>query len=136
MLGVALLLGASLRFGHICATCGLTYVLTLVYAGACAGSRCAERCRAGSCAERGSRRAVLALAFALLLLPGLRTPQNPSTSGARAIGDGARLPSTSSDDQELARLVREAPEQVRQLMSDMLADYAAQPVWSRRRRAR
>jgi protein-disulfide isomerase len=126
-LGVALLLGASVRFGHICATCGLTYVLTLLYAVVCwvalHGSVPGALVRGAGLAAGG-----LALAFALLLVPGLRTPQNPSTQGSRAIGDSTRVPTGSSDDQELARLIREAPEEVRQLISDMLADYAASPV--------
>jgi serine/threonine-protein kinase len=70
----------------------------------------------------------VALAFVLLLWPGLRTPQNPSAAGARAIGESPLAPTSSSDDQELARLIREAPEPVRQMMSDFLADYAAGPV--------
>ena len=127
-LGVALLLGASVRFGHICATCGISYALTLLYAGACylalRGVVPAGLARGAGLASVG-----LVLAFAALLLPGLRTPQNPSTQGSRAIGESTRLPAGSSDDQELARLIREAPPQVRQLLSDMLADFAAGPIW-------
>jgi uncharacterized membrane protein/protein-disulfide isomerase len=127
-LGVALLLGASVRFGHICATCGLTYLLMLLYAVVC---WVALRGRVPSGLARGVGLAAggLALAFAVLLAPGMRTPQNPATQDSRAIGDITPLPSGSSDDEELARLIREAPEEVRQLMSDMLADYAASPAW-------
>jgi len=71
----------------------------------------------------------LVIAFAALLVPGLRTPQNQTTVGASAVGPLTRLPADQSDDQELARLIRESPEQVRQLLSDLLADYAASPVW-------
>ena len=47
-----------------------------------------------------------------------------------SIGESAPLPAATPDDQELARLIREAPAEVRQLISDTLADYAAQPVWT------
>ena len=127
-LGVAVLLGASVRFGHICATCGLSYALTLLYAGACylalRGAVPGGLVRGAGLASGG-----ILLAFAALVGPGLRTPENPSAQGSRAIGAIAPLQAGASDDQELARLIREAPPQVRQLMSDMLADYAAGPVW-------
>ena len=127
-LGVALLLGASVRFGHICATCGLTYLLVLAYGAVCFP---ALRGAVPSGLARGAGLAAsgLVVAFAALLVPALRTPQNATTAGASAIGESARLPASSSDDEELARLIREAPPQVRQLLSDMLADYAASPVW-------
>ncbi len=129
VLGTALLLGASLRFGHVCATCVGTYVLSLLYAAvAWAGLGFAVPRGLGSGA--GLAAGGVALAFALLLWPGLRTPQSPATLGAQAIGASTPVPATTPDDQELARLLREAPEQVRQLISDTLADYAAHPVWT------
>ncbi len=127
-LGVVLLLGASVRFGHICATCGLTYLLVLAYAGACylalRGSEPSGLLRGAGLASSG-----LVIAFSLLLVPGLRTPENPTTAGASAIGAATPLPAGSSDDQALARFIGEAPAQLRQLLSDTLADYAASPVW-------
>jgi serine/threonine-protein kinase len=127
-LGVAVLIGASVRFGHICATCGLSYVLVLTYAAVCflavRGAMPGGLARGAGLAASG-----LVIAFAALLVPGLRTPQNSTAAGARAVGELTRLPANSSDDHELARLIRESPEQVRQLLSDMLADYAASPVW-------
>jgi serine/threonine-protein kinase len=129
VLGVALLLGASLRFGHVCATCVGTYALTLVYALA-AGAGLGFAVPRGLASGAGLVAGGVALSFALLLWPALRTPQNPNTLGARAIGDGAPVPKSTPDDQELARLLREVPEPVRQLISDMLADYAAHPAWT------
>ncbi len=127
VLGVALLLGASLRFGHVCATCALTYALSLLYAGACWLALRGSLAR-GLASGAGVLAGGVALAFVLLLWPGLRTPQNPSTAVARAIGESPLAPTSTSDDQELARLIREVPADVRQLMSDTLADYAASPV--------
>jgi len=126
--GVAALLGASLRFGHVCTTCALTYVLVLAYAGACFA---VARGAVPSGLVRGAALAAggLVIAFAALLLPGLRTPPNAVAAGARAVGAVERLPSGTSDDQELARFIQELPEQGRQLLSDTLADYAASPVW-------
>lgn len=126
-LGVAVLLGASLRFGHVCATCGLSYALTLGYTAVCfLGVRNPSR----SDLLRGTGLAAsgMVVAFALVLVPGLRTPPNPASAGARAIEEIARLPEGRSDDQELARFIRESSAEVRQLLSDTLADFASQPV--------
>lgn len=126
--GVALLLGASLRFGHICATCGLTYLLVLAYAAICfVAFRGAVP--AGLARGIGLSASGLVLAFAVLLVPGLRTPQNPATAAARALGGAERLAAGTSDDQELTHFIENLPPQARQLLSDTLADYAAQPVW-------
>ena len=126
--GVAVLIGASVRFGHICATCGLTYLLVLSYAAVCflavRGALPSSLARGAGVAASG-----LVIAWAVLLVPGLRTPQNPATAGTRAVGELTRLPAGQSDDQELARLIRDLPDQQRQLLSDLLADYAASPVW-------
>jgi protein-disulfide isomerase len=126
--GVAALLGASLRFGHICTTCALTYVLAMAYAAVCfvavRGAVPSALVRGGALAAGG-----LALAFSFLLVPGLRTPPNATAAGARAVGEVPRLPADASDDEELARFIQDLPEQGRQLLSDTLADYAASPVW-------
>jgi len=125
--GVAALLGVSMRFGHICTTCGLTYALMLTYAVVClAAVRFAMP--TGLARGAGLFSSGLVVAFAVLLVPGMRTPPNPMTAGARAIAPTGRLPLTGGDDQEVARLIHDAPPEVRQLLSDVLADYAAGPV--------
>jgi serine/threonine-protein kinase len=127
-LGVATLLGVSVRFGHICATCGLSYALVLAYAVVCFA---AVRFTVPKGLARGAGLASsgLVIAFAALLVPGLRTPQNPLTAGARAISRPSQNPLAGNPDQQVAGLIRDAPPEVRQLLSDVLADYAANPVW-------
>jgi protein-disulfide isomerase len=126
-LGVAALIGASLRFGHICTTCGVTYVLMLAYAAVCAvalrGNWPSGLARGAGLAASG-----LAIAFAVLLVPGLNTPKNVVAAGARAVGQVEALPAGTSDDQELAAFIQSLPSDVKQLLSDTLADYAASPV--------
>jgi hypothetical protein len=81
--------------------------------------RGAERARA----RRGSGGGGVALAFAVLLVPACA--RRIRRRGARAVEE--RSAARRERRPELARLIREAPEQVRQLMSDLLADYAASP---------
>ncbi len=126
--GVAVLIAASVRFGHICATCGLTYLLVLAYAAVCFLAM-RGALPGGLARGAGLATSALAIAFAALLVPGLRTPQNPTAAGASAVAEITRLPAGQSDDQELARLIRDLPAEQRQLLSDLLADYAASPVW-------
>ncbi len=126
-LGVAALIGASLRFGHICTTCGLTYVLMLAYAVTCIA---AFRGAMPAALARGTGLAAsaIAIAYASVLFAGLRTPKNPVAAGAQAIGQVEALPPGTSDEQELVAFVQGLPPQVQQLLSDTLADYAASPV--------
>lgn len=126
-LGVAALLGASIRFGHVCTTCALTYVLVTAYAAVCFA---AVRGAIPRGLVRGAALAAggLAIAFVFLLVPGLRTPPNAAAAAARAAGAIAPLPA-GADDQELTRFIQALPEQGRQLLSDTLADYAASPAW-------
>jgi protein-disulfide isomerase len=122
--GVAALIGASLRFGHICTTCGLTYLLMLAYAGVCFA---ALRATVPSGLARGAGLAAsgLLIAFAALLVPGLNTPQNVIAAGARAV---EQLPAGMSDEMELVAFIRGLPPEVQQLLSDTLADYASSPL--------
>lgn len=126
-LGVAALIGVSLRFGALCTTCGLTYLLMLGYAALCFYG-VSKTLRADLAHGAGLAAGALVVAFAVLLVPGLGTPQNPMGAGARAVSEVARLPAGGSDDAELARFIREASPELRQMLSDTLADYAASPI--------
>ena len=126
-LGVVTLLTASLLFGHLCTTCGLTYLLVLAYAAMCffglglppiAGLARAAPLVAG----------VLALAFALLIVPGRRTPQNLAVSGAKAVESLPSAPGSSADEREVVRFIASLPADTKQLLSSTLAAYAAEPV--------
>jgi serine/threonine-protein kinase len=127
-LGVTVLVTASLLFGHLCTTCGLTYLLVLSYAAVCffglALPPLAQVAR-GAALVAG----VLALAFAALFVPGKRTPQSMAAAGAKALQS---LPSTagggSEDDRELARFIASLPDEGKQLLSSTLAAYSAGPV--------
>lgn len=127
LVGVAILITASLRFGHLCTTCGLTYVLTSAYAAVVfAGVALAPP--AGL--VRGATLALVAVVvgFGALLYPGLKTPQNVASAGAKAVGEATPVAPSGSDDEELAKFISQLPPQVRQLLSDTLAAYAAGPL--------
>lgn len=126
-LAVAVLLVASLRFGHFCASCTLSYLLTGAYAAivfaALRGTLPSGLVRGAGLAASG-----IAIAFATLLVPGLNTPQNVVAAGARAVGQAESLQPGTTDEQELVAFISGLSPQVQQLLSDMLADYAASPV--------
>jgi protein-disulfide isomerase/uncharacterized membrane protein len=126
LLGVGLLLAASLRFGHVCTTCVLTYVLTAAYGAAVfAGVRVGPP--PGLLRGAPLAAGAVALGFVLLIHPGLRTPQNATSAGARAVERSAPLAPQHSDADELARFIAGLPADGRQLLSDTLAAYAAEP---------
>lgn len=127
VLGVAVLASASLAFGHFCTTCGLTYLLVLAYAAVCFFGLglppLAQLARAAPLVA-----AVLALAFAVLLVPGKRTPRNLGVSPWTAMES---LPSPAGghvDERELVSFIAGLPPEAKQLLSDTLAAYAAGPV--------
>jgi serine/threonine-protein kinase len=126
-LGVGVLLTASLLFGHLCTTCGLTYLLVLAYAAVCflglALPSPAQLAR-GAALVVG----VLAIAFAVLFVPGQRTPQNMTAMGARAM-ESVKLPSDASlDEREIVSFIASLPPDAKQMLSDTLAAYAAGPL--------
>ena len=126
LVGASVLLSASLAFGHLCTTCGLTYVLVLAYLGTCAfglGFVPLAQIARGAPLVAG----VLALAFALLIVPGRRTPQSMSASGAKAL-ESLPAMTGSADEREIVRFIDSLPPNVKQLLSDTLAAYAAAPV--------
>jgi protein-disulfide isomerase len=126
-LGVVGLLTASLLFGHFCSTCGLTYVLVLAYAAVCFVGLglppLAQLARAAPLVA-----GVLALAFALLIVPGRRTPQSLAASGAKAMQSLPEPAGASADEREIVRFVASLPADAKQLLSSTLAAYAAEPV--------
>jgi len=126
-LGVAGLVTASLLFGHFCTTCGLTYVLVLAYAAVCfvgLGLPPIAQLARGAALVAG----VLALAFAILIVPGKRTPQSLAASGAKALESLPAPAGASADEREIVRFIAGLPADVKQLLSSTLAAYAAQPV--------
>jgi len=125
LVGVGVLLAASLRFGHVCTTCALSYVLVAAYGGAVF---VATRVAPPPAVLRGAPLAAAAavLAFLLLLYPGLQTPASMSSAGAKAVEGVAPL-APGADDAELARFIGQLPAEVKQLLSDTLAAYAASP---------
>jgi serine/threonine-protein kinase len=127
VVGAGVLLSASLAFGHLCTTCGLTYLLVLAYTATCAfgvGLVPLAQIARGAPLAVG----VLALAFALLVVPGRRTPQSLAASGAKALESLPALTGGSADEREIVRFIDGLPSDVKQLLSDTLAAYAAGPV--------
>ncbi|MFI5316806.1 MAG: thioredoxin domain-containing protein [Myxococcota bacterium] len=127
VVGAAGLLTASLLFGPLCTTCGATYLLVLAYAGVCAfgiGLAPLAQFARGAPIAGG----VLALAFALLLVPGTHTPQSSAAAGARAVQSVPALAGGTPEDREIARFIASLPEAPKQLLSDTLAAYAKGPV--------
>jgi serine/threonine-protein kinase len=129
VLGVVTLLTASLMFGHLCTTCGLTYLFVLAYAAVCFWAislpPVANLGRALPLAA-----GLLAVAYAILFVPAHNTPQNMSQAGAKAIESLA--PSTGgpvgADDREIVAFIASLPADAKQLLSDTLAAYSASPV--------
>jgi serine/threonine-protein kinase len=129
LLGVGVLLSASLLFGHFCTTCGLTYLLVIAYAVACfwgLGLPEPSQLARGAALSLG----VLAGAVALLFVPGARTPRSMGAAGAEAVSKSlAPLPpGASADEREIVGFIASLPTDTKQLLSDTLAAYAASPV--------
>jgi vitamin K epoxide reductase family protein/thioredoxin family protein len=128
-LGVLVLLAASYVFGHFCTTCGGTYALVLAYAGVALfglGFPAAPQLTRGAALAAG----LVAAAWLALLFPGLSTPKSVAVEGARALSAVPAAPLDTPEDREIARFIESLPEDVRQLLSDTLAAYAAAPVWT------
>lgn len=130
VLGVAVLVTASILFGHFCMTCATTYVLVLAYVGVClwglALPASAELARGAALAV-----GVLAGAVALLFVPGTRTPRNVSQAGAEAVRSSVTPelpPGANADEREIVSFIASLPQDTKQLLSDTLAAYAASPV--------
>ena len=135
LLAVAVLLAASAVAGVFCVGCIATYLLVGAYAAiALLGWR-----RAGLPeAERGGVFALgcTALAFAVLLYPGLRMPRTSGEAGRRAVAEAAGLADEanapapnrvgtgdSQRDKALADLVATLDPAGRQILADSLAIY-------------
>ncbi len=125
VVGAGVLLAASLRFGHLCQTCGGSYLLALGYAAAVGWAVGLPTLGA---LARGAplAAALLGVAFVALYVPGRRTPQNPLASGIRtaAPAPGAGVGSTP-EEREISAFIASIPPEARQLLSDTLAAYAA-----------
>lgn len=125
--GAAVLVSASAVFGHFCTTCGLTYLLVLAYAAVCflglGLSPVAQLARGAALVA-----AVLIAAFALAFVPGRRTPQSMAAAGAKALESLGGPGSGSADDREITSFIASLPPEGKQLLSDTLAAYAAEPV--------
>jgi len=137
--GVGVLLGASAAAGIFCFSCGLTYFLTLVYAGVALFGLGSRPLLAGAGVAAG-----VTLAFHLLLLyPGLATPRRDAdrhglaeaaerargkaTEGeSRADSDGggtASPPSAATRLPSLEAFLAELPGQLHQGLADSLQIY-------------
>ncbi|HTO08344.1 MAG TPA: thioredoxin domain-containing protein [Myxococcota bacterium] len=124
VVGAAVLLSASLAFGHLCTTCALTYLLVLGYFGVAfvgLGLPLASQLARGAPLAL----AAVGLGAALLYFPGTRTPQSMAETGAKALQS---LPSGTPDEREVLSFINTLPDPAKQLLSDTLAAYAAGPV--------
>ena len=123
--GAAVLLTASLQFGHLCTTCATSYLLALGYA---AAAFWATGLPVPAALARGAplALALIGVAWLVLLVPGRRTPQNTMAAGARAIAaaPGAGVGSTP-EEREISAFIASLPAEARQSLSDTLASYAA-----------
>jgi protein-disulfide isomerase len=127
LVGAAVLLSASIAFGHLCTTCALTYVLVLGYfATALAGLGLPAFAQLVSGAPLAL--AITAAAVALLYIPGVRTPQSLSSEGVKALESLPKPSEGSPDDREMVNFINSLPAQSKQLLSDTLAAYAAAQV--------
>lgn len=136
VLTVAVMLAASAVAGAVCVGCIATYVLVGAYAFLAlliwrpAGFPAARR---GATIAAG----VAAVAFLLLLYPGLRTPKTRGEAGRKALEEvtrsapsGAVTPSSrdSQRDQRLTELIGSLEPPLRQTLADSLAIYRASPT--------
>lgn len=148
---VLLLAGVSIAYGSLCTTCALTYALTTAYAATCFVQTPPHTLPLA----RGVSPAVLSLAlgFALLFVPGLRTPMSRDAEARKALlqvageqaaerrvdepAPGSAEAEAAEDPmQRLRQLLQELPPQLRQLFADELLRYAsADPVPARPPRA-
>jgi serine/threonine-protein kinase len=128
--GVVVLVGVSAAEGGFCSNCAITYALVLAFAGVALATAFAARPTAWA---GGAVRAVAAgaLAFLLLLYPGLQTPKAGAHLGGDALAEaGARESATIAD---LESLIRSLPPAELQKLSNALAHYRSAPELSPRR---
>jgi protein-disulfide isomerase len=127
VVGAVGLLAVSLSYGHLCTTCALTYALVLAYFAVCFAGLGLP---AVGLLVRGAPLAlgVTATAFALLYVPGVRTPQSMSNAGAKALESLPAPLNGTPDEREMLNLINALPPQAQQLLSDTLAAYAAGPI--------
>lgn len=127
LVGAAVLLAASLEFGHLCTTCALTYGLVLAYvAVSFAGLGLPGVAQLVSAAPLAL--GVTVAAAALLWVPGSRTPQSMAATGAKALESLPVPGGGTPDEKEMVAFIDSLPAQAKQLLSDTLAAYAAAPV--------
>jgi protein-disulfide isomerase len=146
---VAALLAVSAFSGRLCTTCVVTYVLVIAYAVLCLWLTPLR----GAGLLRGTYLATgaVALAFLLLYVPGLRTPQDQGSEGTQVLRElaaqrnassagatareaptaAARQPSRSSDPQveaSIRDLLSQFEPEFLQSFSDALDFYARKPA--------
>jgi serine/threonine-protein kinase len=136
ILAVALMIAESAISGAVCVACIGTYVLVGAYAFI---SVLQLRPAGFPAVRRGATLAVgaTAVAFLLLLYPGLRTPKTTGEAGRRAVAEAARgepagqvVPGTGDTrrDERLKELIGSLEPPLRQTLADSLAIYRASPT--------
>ncbi len=134
VLTVFVMMGVSAMERAFCLGCFVSYVLVAGYAGialiAWQRARLPEAARGATLAACAT-----ALAFALLLYPGVRTPRGPGEAGRDAIAraSGAAVSGTpvgtgdAARDQQIQDLVSSLSPELRQTMADSLGIYRREP---------
>lgn len=140
------LLAHSLSSGRVCTTCAVTYAIVLGYAVVClyhTAVRGVGIARGISLAS-----ACVALAFVLLFVPGLRTPESPAVQGQRILDEiaarqsraehttagtdepapEARPPLRPEAAESIAEMLAQLPADARQAVSDGLEQYRNAPT--------
>jgi hypothetical protein len=140
LVGVAVLIVASIVHGALCTTCALTYVLVALYGAACF----TQTPPTSVSLVRGISPAAVAIAasFAVLFVPGLHTPMSQAAEGRKALLkvagervaekrlDEPRAPSPQPPEPEdpigrLGLLLDQLPPQLQQVFADELLRYAS-----------
>ena len=125
--GLAVALFSS---GDLCATCVLTYGIVLLYAGVCL-SQGVRLAAAGN--GLGLAAGATAMAFAVLLVPGLRG--EPPASGAASLAGAPVVPRATAEpgeaspgDQALRDYLTALAPETRRAIAEALAQWAASPA--------
>lgn len=131
-LTVVVMMGVSAAERAFCLGCFVTYVLVGGYAGIALpgwrGAGLPESMRGASLAAGAT-----ALAFALLLYPGLRTPRAAGEAGRDAIARASAASGTvlgtgdAARDQQIQELVSSLSPELRQTLADSLGIYRREP---------
>jgi Thioredoxin/Vitamin K epoxide reductase family len=136
LLAVAVMIAESAISGAVCVACIGTYVLVGAYAFI---SVLQLRTAGFPSVRRGATLAAgaTAVAFLLLLYPGLRTPKTTGEAGRRAVAEAARGESAGQvvtgtgdtrRDERLNELIGSLEPALRQTLADSLAIYRASPT--------